>query len=86
MRRSGRGLCRPIAPLDGSRATTTWGGSDYDLGRALGAALAGGDAALGAIASLVPLERREYAVGFLAVLGGKTDPRELARALAELPA
>jgi hypothetical protein len=62
------------------------GGSDYDLGRALGAALAGGDAALGAIASLVPLERREYAVGFLAVLGGKTDPRELARALAELPA
>jgi hypothetical protein len=61
-------------------------GVDYHLGSALGSALAGGDAALGAIASLVPLERREYAVGLLALLGGIRDPRELARALAELPA
>jgi hypothetical protein len=76
----------PLRRSMGAARRRPGGGSDYDLGRALGAALAGGDAALGAIASLVPLERREYAVGFLAVLGGKTDPRELARALAELPA
>jgi hypothetical protein len=50
----------------------------YALGRALGSALAGGDAALAAIAGL-EAPRRDYAVGLLYLLGGKRDPRALAR-------